>query len=331
VAPPRLSVVIPTYNYARYLPEAIESVLAQEFRDFELIIVDDCSTDDTAAVVRPFCERDRRVRFSVNPKNLGMVDNWNHCLQQARGDYIKILAGDDKLFHPQSLGKMIALLEKNPSAALASSARAIIDEESKVVDLQAPLADGLQQGRDVITACLMANGKNIVGEPSVVLFRKSDVQRGFDPQYRQVVDVEMWFHLLEKGGLIYTSEPLTAFRVHSRQVTEHNTNTGLAWNEHARFLADWALRDSYPPEVALPILRHLRRSRGKVPDASSPEILDLQRRLITRLGPAWPWSYWTYDIRTRLSAPFRALGHSLKKRKFRAGHRWPQMDTDFIR
>ena len=80
---PKISVLIPTYNYARFLPEAIESVLTQECRDFELLIVDDCSADNTAAIVLPFCARDERVRFSVNSANLGMVNNWNHCLQEA--------------------------------------------------------------------------------------------------------------------------------------------------------------------------------------------------------------------------------------------------------
>ena len=74
---PKISVLIPTYNYARFLPEAIDSVLAQDFQDFELLVVDDCSSDDTAAVVASFRQRDARVQFSVNSTNLGMVNNWN--------------------------------------------------------------------------------------------------------------------------------------------------------------------------------------------------------------------------------------------------------------
>src|ERR1700691_6171602 len=101
--PPKVSVLIPTYNYARYLAEAIESVLEQDFQDFELLIVDDCSSDNTAEVVQPFCARDARVRFAVNPTNLGMVNNWQRCLDHARGSYIKFLFGDDTLANPQAL------------------------------------------------------------------------------------------------------------------------------------------------------------------------------------------------------------------------------------
>ncbi len=321
---PKISVLIPTYNYARYLPEAIASVLAQEFRDFELLVVDDCSTDDTVAAVQPFCERDPRVRFKVNAANMGMVNNWNHCLEQAQGEYIKFLFGDDRLCHPQALGRMLSLLETNPTATLAASARVILDESSKVVDVYKDLSDGLHKGRSVITACLMANGKNLVGEPSAVLFHKADAGRGFATQYQQMVDVEMWFHLLERGDLAYTREPLCAFRVHSTQQTERNTESGVAWKEHASFIASQAVQPRFPREVVWPILFHLRRARRKVADASLLEMLDWQRRLTARWGGGWRLAYWLFCLRHRITKPFRNLMHSIQKRQFRRQFKLPQ-------
>ena len=314
---PKISVLIPTYNYARFLPEAIESVLAQDFRDFEVLIVDDCSADNTAAIVQPYCAREARVRFSVNAANLGMVNNWNRCLEEARGEYIKFLFGDDKLCHPQALGKMVALLERHPSATLAASARVILDEKSKVVDVWRPLSEGCHNGREIITACLMENGKNLVGEPSAVLFRKSDAGRGFDARYRQVVDVEMWFHLLDKGDLAYTREPLCAFRCHPLQQTERNTSAGVAWKEHALFISSHAVEPQFPREVVFPILFHLRHSRRKSPDAASPEMVEWQRRLASRWGGGWHWFYWLYCVRYRITRPLRNLAHSAQKRLFR--------------
>jgi glycosyltransferase involved in cell wall biosynthesis len=314
---PKISVLIPTYNYACFLSEAIESVLAQDFQDFELLIVDDCSTDNTVEVVRRFCAQDSRVLFSVNSANLGMVNNWNRCLQQASGQYIKFLFGDDKLCHPQALGKMVALLEQYPSVILAAAARVILDEKSKVVDVQRPLAEGHHDGRKIITDYLMENGKNLVGEPSAVLFRKADAQRGFNPQYKQIVDVEMWFHLLEKGDLAYTREPLCAFRCHPLQQTERNTDTGLAWKEHAVFIASHAVRPQFPRETVFPILFHLRHSRRKSSEAASQEMLEWQRRLASRWGRGWRWFYWLYCLRYRIAKPFRNLAHSTEKRVFR--------------
>ena len=317
MSPPKISVLIPTYNYGRFLPEAIESVLAQEFQDFELLIVDDGSKDDTAEAVAPYCARDKRVQFSVNAANLGMVNNWNHCLELARGEYIKFLFGDDKLCHPRALGKMLAMLESHPSAALAASARVVVDERSEAVDVYRDLPDGCHNGRKIITECLMRNGKNIVGEPSAVLFRKADARRGFDPQYLQIVDIEMWFHLLEKGDLVYTREPLCAFRCHPLQQTERNTGAGIAWKEHALFIASQAVQPQFPREVVFPILYHLRRWRGRNPDADGPDMLEWQQRLTARWGAGWQWRYWLYCLRYKLAKPFRNLAHSAQKRIFR--------------
>lgn len=311
---PKISVLIPTYNYGRFLAEAIDSVLRQDFRDFELLVIDDCSTDNTAEVVQPFCVRDQRVHFAINPANLGMVNNWNHCLNLARGEYIKFLFGDDKLCHPQALGKMVELLERHPTATLAATARIILDEKSKVIDVWQPLADGCHSRRDIITAYLMTNGQNLVGEPSAVLFRKTDARRGFDPQYKQIVDVEMWFHLLDKGDLAYSREPLCAFRCHPRQQTASNTASGVAWQESAKYFSSYAAQSWLPRKVVFPVLFGLRRSRRKNPAAANSEMIEWEHRLTRRWGQEWYWFYLSYCIRYRLSKPFRNLSHSIEKR-----------------
>ena len=318
--PPQISVLIPTYNYGRFLAEAIDSVLAQDFQDFELLIVDDGSTDNTAEVVRLFCARDARVHFAVNSANLGMVNNWNHCLHQARGEYIKFLFGDDKLFHPQALSRMLALLQAHPSAVLAASARAILDETSRVVDVYRDLAEGCHDGRQIITAYLMQNGKNLVGEPSAVMFRKTDAGRGFDPQYGQITDVEMWMNMLEKGDLAYTRQPLCAFRCHPNQQTERNTASGLAPLEHAVFFSNYAAQPWLPRKVVFPILFHLRRARRKNSGATDAGMLACEQRLTDRWGKGWRWCYWLYCIRYRATKPFGNLAHSVQKRIFRLRH-----------
>jgi hypothetical protein len=219
---PEISVLMPTYNYASYLPEAIASVLAQEFRNFELLIVDDCSSDNTAAVVKPFCARDARVQFASNPANLGMVNNWQKCLEQARGRHIKFLFGDDKLPDPGALGKLLALLQNNPSATLAASARTILDEKSNVIEIVRPLTDGCHNGRKIIADCLNENA-NLIGEPSAVMFRKKDAGSGFDPKYRQIVDSPVGVRglgLHPRSPLLLSSARPTAERPQRRQRTD---------------------------------------------------------------------------------------------------------------
>lgn len=222
---PKVSVCIPTYNYARFLSETIDSVLKQTFTDYEILIIDDCSHDNTKEVVSDYASRDERIRFKVNPVNIGMVNNWNLCLMEARGEYIKLVFGDDLLSSPNALEKMVSLLDSDPNISLVGSARNLIDTNSRVMRVLAHFKDDVVlPGEEVINRCL-SEQKNLVGEPSIVMFRKKDAERGFMPHYKQIVDLEMWFHLLEKGKFAYINEPLCAFRIHPGQQTEKNVKS----------------------------------------------------------------------------------------------------------
>ena len=125
---PKVSVLIPTYNSAEYLNETIESVLSQTFTDFELLIVDNCSTDETESVVAKYLN-DYRVKYVINEQNIGMCGNWNRSLSYAKGKYIKYLMSDDK-FHPQLLEKFVAIMEEFPSVSLVSSYKKIFGNEN---------------------------------------------------------------------------------------------------------------------------------------------------------------------------------------------------------
>ena len=236
----KVSVCIPTYRYGHFIAETIESILCQAFTDFELLIIDDNSRDDTAEIVARYARRDARIRFSVNPENLGMVKNWNLCLTQARGDYIKFVFGDDLLASPDALGRMVSLLDSDQTISLVASARNLIDERSNVMsELSGFRKDCTLAGPGVINYCLFRQ-KNLIGEPSVTMFRKSQASRGFRENYQQIVDLEMWFHLLEQGRFSYISDRLCSFRLHSKQQTvRNNENLGDA-NDVLYLLKDYA-------------------------------------------------------------------------------------------
>jgi glycosyltransferase involved in cell wall biosynthesis len=302
---------MPTYNYASYLPEAIASVLAQDFRDFELLVLDDASSDNTAEVVKPFCVRDARVHLAVNPANLGMVANWNECLKRARGRYTKFLFGDDKLTDPQALTKMTALLRNNPGATLAASARTILDEKSNVMDFSRPLRNGCHEGRKIITACLIENG-NLIGEPSSVLFRKEDAERGFDTAYRQLVDMEMWFHLLERGNLAYTREPLCAFRRHDGQQTAVN-NAKYSMKEQLMLVSAYSAKPWISARQQLDILYRARRGLRRDPGAKA-QFLELERQYTEDHGNP---DYATARMKYAVVRPLENLKRSVQKRRFR--------------
>lgn len=131
----KFSITIPAYKQ-KYLYEAIESCLAQTYKDFELIIVDDASPEDLKSVVDRF--QDSRIRYYRNEKNCGalnVVDNWNICLSYAHGDYVICMGDDDRLL-PNCLDEYSELIEKYPDLDIYHGMTEIIDENSKVTNIQ---------------------------------------------------------------------------------------------------------------------------------------------------------------------------------------------------
>lgn len=213
---PRVSICMPTYRGAATIGAAIDSVLAQRFGDFELIVVDDASPDDTAAVVRS--RPDPRLRLLRNERNLGPEGNWNHCLSLARGDYVKLLPHDD-LLHAECLQRQVAVLDADAAGALALvfSARDVIGPDGRV-RLAARGLPGTPEGaisrREVLRRCLQG-GTNVIGEPGAVLFRRALAERigGFDVRHPYVIDLEYWLRLMQHGQAWYCPEALASFRV----------------------------------------------------------------------------------------------------------------------
>lgn len=216
----KISVCIPAYNYAHFLPDAIESVLCQSFQNFELLVVDNCSIDNTEEVVAEYVRKDRRVRYYRNESNLGLVGNLNRCLHYANGDFVKILCADD-LLESGSLEKMAYVLEIYPQVSLVASSRLLTDSSLNPIRTASYSAKKTHiSGIEVIKKCLVYG--NLIGEPSAVLFRRKDALRGFREEYSQLVDLEMWFYLLLNGDFFFMPEELCLFRQHEGQGTKDN-------------------------------------------------------------------------------------------------------------
>lgn len=127
-----VSIVMPSYNTAKYIAETVQSVLAQTYQNWELIIVDDCSTDDTNEVVKPFL-RDSRIRYLKNEKNSGAAVSRNRALREAKGKWIAFLDSDD-LWMPEKLEKQIAFMKEN-GYTLSFTEYEKIDEDSKPLNI----------------------------------------------------------------------------------------------------------------------------------------------------------------------------------------------------
>jgi len=239
---PAVSICIPTYNNAHFISDAIESALAQTFTDFECIVIDNCSTDNTQKVVAEYLERDKRIKYISNETNVGMGENFNRCLKYASGEYVKFLCADD-LLKPLCLENLVRMIKENPSVVLASCARQLTDSSlTHTSTLAYSKRPEMLTGIEVIKRCFI-ECKNLIGEPTAVLFKKKDGMRGFDLGYRQLMDLEMWFHILEKGDFAFTPEILCLFRQHEGQRTKSNLATDAAIEDEFRIYYDYVNKD----------------------------------------------------------------------------------------
>lgn len=211
---PKVSVLIPAYNYAQYLPEAIDSVLAQTYVDFELIVVDNCSTDNTEEIVNKYAKNDARVKFVQNQENIGMYRNYNQALLYASGEYIKFLNADDKLA-PTLLEKFVSILENNHDISIVTSYRQFFGSKN---DILQPRYKGRIEAKTAILASLKHG--NWIGEPTTVMFRRSNLNLGlFDISLLMFADQDMWLRHLRVGDLYVIDEVLSFFRIHDTQGT----------------------------------------------------------------------------------------------------------------
>ncbi len=212
---PKVSVCIPTYRGAATIGQAIKSVLAQSLADFELIIIDDGSPDDTRAIVERFV--DPRLAYLRNESNLGPQGNWNRCLEVAQGEYFKLLPHDD-LLHPRCLERQVAVLDtdRDERIALVFSAREVLGPDGRVLTRRG-YPGGHERTIDgsVVMRSCVRRGTNLIGEPGAVLFRKSlaDKIGAFDATNPYVIDLDYWFRLLAHGDAYFCAETLAGFRV----------------------------------------------------------------------------------------------------------------------
>ena len=304
----KVSVLIPVYNCEQYLPECLASVLAQDFKDAEILIADDGSQDGTVELIRQSAARDARIRWWQNPKNLGQAQNHNALLRAARGEYIKFVHADDKFLQPTALTRMVKVLDADATISLVGTGSNIIDAEAKVLEQRNNFRQsGVWDGKSVIVKCLEEN-QNLIGEPTLTLFRRHQASRGVDPQYRQILDLEMWFHLLEQGRFGYLAEPLFAYRVHPQQETATIRKSGGDAHEYLALVTEYYrkpwMKDRLTRKLLVTQIRSLRKRSGT---AARP----LTKHMMGRLKPYWYAYYWFHRKLARL---VKKGNRSMKKR-----------------
>ena len=222
-----VSICMPTYNGEQFVAQAIESALAQSYKDIELLICDDCSSDSTHLIVQKYAKQDRRIVYWRNESRLGLFANYNECMTQAKGDLIKLFAQDD-LLNPNALEQMVSAYTKHKAVLVCCGKRFLTESPVlPVEEVETVLEPGLTPGGTVIEQSLQAY-RNLVGEPVCVLFDARRIGSGFSESYYSLGDLEFWFRILQKGDLYFLPEELVTFRQH-RKSTTHKMLEDMTW------------------------------------------------------------------------------------------------------
>ena len=231
---PMVSVIVPNYNHARYLRKRIESVLAQTYQDFEVILMDDCSTDGSRSILKEYANNPR-TRIELNEINSGGVfKQWNKGVRMARGQYVWIAESDDYA-DARLLERLVPILETQPEVTLAyCRSWCVLDNDSRDGYFDTYLdcldrkrwtadfvADGIEECRNSFLLC------NTVPNASAVVFRRSafEGQGGADESLRICGDYKLWAGMALGGSIAFVAEPLNFFRHHDNNV--HRTSRGL--------------------------------------------------------------------------------------------------------
>lgn len=248
---PLVSVCIPTYNGAEYLPAALASVAAQTYPNLEVVFSDDGSSDDTLDIIGRFAATAPFPVKVLRHRHTSLAGNWNTCVAHAAGQYIKFLFQDD-VMRPDCVGKLVARAEADALVSLVFSSRDILFQESggqnqhamKIAASCGNLHAGwsnlrpLQDGRELLADQALLKGVwNKFGEPSIVLIRRQSLIDigGFDPELSQLIDLDMWYRLCAIGKVAFVDEVLSSFRVHQDQLSVKNAISGKGSSDTIMF------------------------------------------------------------------------------------------------
>ena len=212
-AAPAVSVVLPVKNGSAYIEAAIVSILTQTFCDFELLIVDDGSCDDTMAIARRVCAADPRVRILANP-GAGLVDALNFAIEAARAPLIARMDADD-IALPHRLERQHAFMSAHPEVAVVGAQARFIDQQGAPTGRATALPESHEAiAKTLLKYCCLCH-------PTALM--RADVLKlvgGYRAQVPAAEDLDLWLRIAEHGRLINLPEPLLLYRVHAGQVSQ---------------------------------------------------------------------------------------------------------------
>lgn len=258
---PLVSILIPTFQGEEFLEETLNSAISQTYPNLEIIVSDDHSTDATLSIAKIFQDKSPFKFEIIHHPGSGMVDNWNYCIEQANGEYIKFLFQDD-LLTPECVLEMVRLAQQDEEIGLVFSPRDVflsgdtqseqldykIYEDAKNLHIFWSHLKPVQSGFDLLNdPKFLDDPINKIGEPSTVLIKKEVFQKigNFDSSFAQLVDLEMWLRIMVHYKIGFVNQTLSSFRVHLKQQSLKNNLSGQSFYEHRKFTQKLLMSDAY--------------------------------------------------------------------------------------
>ncbi len=213
---PVVSVLLPAYNAERYLPEALESILAQSFTDFEVVVIDDCSTDGTWKLIQKYAKQDKRVVAVQNQHNLKLSGTLNRAIEVAHGKYLARMDADDWSY-PDRLEKQVSFMEKHPAVGICGGSMEVCDQELHVVSVRR-----YHQTDGEIRSHLFRYSP--YSHP-LVMYRKDVLEKvgGYRDEFNPAEDYELYFRIGMVAQFANLPDILLKYRVIPKSMTTGGT------------------------------------------------------------------------------------------------------------
>lgn len=263
---PLVTICVPTWNSASYVRESLDSILAQDYPNYEVVVSDNCSGDGTQDILREY-ERAGRIRLNCNEKNIGAGANFNLLIGLARGEFVAIYHSDD-VYDAGIVSASAAVLLSRPDVGLVGTmARVISSDGSHRYDYRLP--DRLRRpglgtfdfDEAMLGTTLLAGDRIFLVTPSVMVRRAAYDEFGlFDqPGYAAAVDYEMWLRIAGRYLIAVIDRPLMCYRIHDMQGSQHEVRTNIRIPDSAHLIEDYRgrIRD---PHIAKACARYLDRT-----------------------------------------------------------------------
>lgn len=276
-AVPKVSVVVPSYNHEKFLPRALGSVLQQTYKDYEIRIIDDASTDQSVKVIKAFADQHPEIpiHWSVHEKNQGGVITLNDLVECAQGEYVALINSDD-LWLEGKLEQQVAFLDEHPEVGAVFTHAVVVDDSGT------PLKKTIGFPNDVFMQPNRSRGKwlrrmfyelNCLCHPSVLIRKSVYDQIGlYDPRLRQLPDFHMWIRVLKHTEIFVIQEPLVHLRIHTSNTSKVTTESiARNLNEMTFILAEFF--DGMPNDVLIDGFK----DNFRMPNAARGIALDCER------------------------------------------------------